>query len=590
MFKPYQFVIHHIWKSGKQWAIIQIVLLGLLAVMPILSFWVIKHMIDSLSTPNRVHFAAFNNELLILAFLLIMQQVFQKGSSFLRAFQANQIQDHFAILIQAQSIALDMAYYDNSEFHNTLHRAQEEAQHRPALILEHSLYLLQHGLSVCAVGGVLFYQYPMSAFLLLATAIPVVLVKIKYAHKLYKTKNENTLRHRQADYLNALLTQSAFAKEVRLYQIGAVLQKHFLTLRKQLFELFLHIYKHQAIASILVHSVESLGFVFVFTVMLREAYYGRASIGTLVMSYQIFQRGQVSLSAFVKSMAQLYQNQLFIKYIYDFLQLEQGQKRQIPFADIPPQIKQLVVRDVSFAYPNTTEYVLKNIHACFQQGQIVAFVGENGSGKTTLAKLLCRLYDVESLTAEQGIFVNSHNIKQFDLMNWQARFSVLFQDFKTYHFSIQDNITLKNWGGASNRAQMQRAAHQASASSFIEALPQQYDTLLDKELGQGVTLSGGQQQKIALARAFYQNTDVIILDEPTSAIDPLTESDIFNRLKQANQNKIAILITHRLYHLKMVDNIFVLSKGKLIESGHHQVLMAAKGHYYNMFNKQQINE
>ncbi|MEY4936219.1 MAG: hypothetical protein RIS64_2578 [Bacteroidota bacterium] len=589
MFKPYQFVLHHIWQTGKQWAMIQIILLLILSVMPIFSFWVIKGLIDRLSTPNQGDFVFFRRELLLLTLLLIIQHVFQKASSFLRAFQSNRIQDHFAALIQVQSMVLDMTYYDNADFHNTLHRAQEEAHQRPALLLEHTLSVLQHGLAVLAVGAVLFYQHPISAVVLVATAIPVVFVKIKYAKKLYKTKTENTLLHRQATYLHSILTQSSFAKEVRLFQIGLPLQKRFLTLRKQLFTLFLHIYKHQTIASIAVHSLESLGFVSILAVMLHEAYTGHASIGALVMSYQVFQRGQVSLRAFLKSMAQLYHNQLFIKYIYDFLQLEPIQKRMTPFALMPPQIEAIHLRNVSFWYPNSTQPVLKNINTCFQRGQIVALVGENGSGKTTLAKLLCRLYDVADSKTGQGIFVGSDNIKQFDLKLWQSRLNVLFQDFKTYHFTVRDNIALKDFDENTNLEQVQNAARQAAAASFIEKLPQKYNNLLDKELGNGATLSGGQRQKIALARAFYETADLIILDEPTSSIDPLTEFDIFNCLKDVNQNKILILITHKLYNLKMVDHILVLSAGQMVESGCHETLMAAKGHYYNMFNKQQVS-
>jgi ATP-binding cassette subfamily B protein len=256
--------------------------------------------------------------------------------------------------------------------------------------------------------------------------------------------------------------------------------------------------------------------------------------------------------------------------------------REKPFADLTGHIASIHFKNIFFKYPNTDRFVLKDINLEVQKGQVIALVGENGSGKTTLIKLLCRLYDA----SEGDILINNTHIKQLDIAEWRHRVSVIFQDFKEYHFTVKDNIRINELGMDADMPRIENAATMTSADKFITQMPNSYETMLGKEFRNGTELSGGQWQKIALSRAFYKDAEVIILDEPTSAIDPLAEYEIFMQLRGMAKDKILILITHRLYNLKMADCIFVMNNGEIIEQGHHEKLMAIKGKYYQMFEKQ----
>jgi ATP-binding cassette, subfamily B, bacterial len=582
MLKPILFTLKNIWQSSHRWTIIQVFLLIVLAVLPLYSYVLIKNIIDNLSQKGISDFSLFTNSLILLGVTLILNNIAQNMSTFVGEIQEQLIQNHFSSIIQAHSIQLDMSYYDNPDYHHSMHRAQAEAAYRPMLILQSILGLMQSSLTVLSVGILLFYQHWAIVLVLLLTAIPAVFVKIRYSKKLYEVQNKSTSLDIKSWYLGWVLTKASYAKEVRLFDFGDILKARYKELRTQLFKAKYHVHWHKAISSTIVNSIETIAFVLAFAYTIYLAFIGLISIGALVMYYQVFQKGQSALQQFLQSLVQLYHNQLFIKNIYEFVHLKSHMERATPFAAPPQLIAEISFENVDFSYPVTTNLVLNNINLNIKKGQVVALVGENGSGKTTFVKLLCRLYDVVS----GRICVNGTNIKQFDIGDWRQRITVIFQDFMKYEFTANENVHISNIHQDIDKAAIVNAAEKTTADVFIKELPLGFDSKLGKEFENGAELSGGQWQKVALARAFYKNADIIILDEPTSAIDPIAEYDIFMQFKEMARDKILILITHRLYNLKMADNIFVFNNGQIIETGKHETLIQQKGKYFQMFEKQ----
>jgi ATP-binding cassette, subfamily B, bacterial len=584
MLKPFFFILSNIWESSKKFAIIQLILLIAIALLPLLSFVLIKNIIDLLATHGGTDFSVFKTTLIVLAAILIINSIAQNMSSFIGEMQEQLITNYFSSKIQAHSVTLDVSYYDNPDFHKTLHRAQEEAAFRPTMILQGVVGLVESSFTVASVGVLLFYQHWAIVLVLLFTAVPAVFVKIHYSRKLFEIQDKNFSIDIKSWYLNWVLTKPSFAKEVRIFNFGKQLRERFKDLRTQLYKARYFVHWHLAISSSIVNIVESIAFLTALSYTIYLASIGTVSIGALVMYYQIFQKGQSSLQVFLRSLVKLYHNQQFIEYIYNFLHIKSNMSRSEPHAAPPPYIEQVSIKNLGFSYPNTEKPALKNVNVTMERGQVIALVGENGSGKTTFIKLLCRLYDIN----KGQILVNGVNIKQYDIGEWRQRITVIFQDFMRYEFSASDNIAISDVHKPLDHDAIKSATEKTTADEFISYLPKGIDTKLGKEYEDGAELSGGQWQKIALARAFYKDADIIVLDEPTSAIDPLSEHEIFSQLKDMAQGKILILITHRLYNLKMADSILVFDKGELLETGSHDELIEQEGKYFQMFEKQMV--
>jgi ATP-binding cassette, subfamily B, bacterial len=582
--QSFRIILAAVWNSSRWWTVSHFIILLLLSALPLVGFVLLKDILDVLTQSNApITLLQLRGPIIALAVVLVLTSLLQNLSAYITEVQEQLIQDYMSGIIQEKSITLDMAYYDNPAFFDTLHRAQEEAAYRPSMILQAMMSLVQSLLSVAAVGVLLAAQHWGIALLLVVTAIPAVLIKIKYSRKLYEVQRNTTRLNRRSWYLSMVLTRSEYAKELRLFEYGAQLRGWFKGVRKQLFDTKRYVQWQRSVASGIVQALEALAFVAALAYAIHLSVIGQLTVGGLILYYQVFQRGQASLQQFLNSLVQLYHNQLFIRNIGDFLDLKPAMNRLQPFEDTPLSIQEILIKNLSFQYPNADKWVLKNIDLNIKKGQVIALVGENGSGKTTLIKLLCRLYDA----TEGSIFINGKDIRHFDTAAWRHRMTVIFQDFTRYHFTVKDNIGIGNIHAIIDDERVRTAAERTTAHQFIQSFPHQYDTVLGKEYAEGGTeLSGGQWQKIALARAFYKDADIIVLDEPTSAIDPLAEHDIFMQFKDMARDKILILITHRLYNLKSADCIFVLDKGSIVESGTHDALLQLRGGYFKMFDKQ----
>jgi ATP-binding cassette subfamily B protein len=497
--------------------------------------------------------------------------------------QSHRVNDVMSDLLQAKSIEMDLGYYEAPQHLDTLKRAQEEATYRPNQVLQKLIEVAQQSISLGAMVVLLLSLHWGIAGILLVAAIPSVLVRVKYANLLFNWNLEKTVIERQTEYINWLLTSVLFAKEVRLFNLGQLFRGRFQLLRRELWQGEISIAAKRSIAGLGAQIISTAMILAAYAFIVTQTLQGVLKIGDLFLYYQAFERGQSSLKGILSSLSGLYEDNLFLTNLYDFLNLKATVAEPVNPQVLPcPMQSGIVFDQVSFRYASSARQSLHNINLRIAPGEVIALVGENGCGKTTLIKLLCRLYDPTS----GSVSIDGIPLTEFKTADLRRQISVIFQDYAQYNLTALENIWLGNIELPQTVESVAAAAHKAGADRVIAGLPQGYETILGAMFEEGEELSIGQWQKIALARAFLCNSQVIVLDEPTSAMDPKAEYDVFQKFRQLITNQTAILISHRLSTVKMADRICVMDKGRIVEQGTHYELMQLNGLYAELFETQ----
>ena len=573
-----------VWKSSKNHTICRLIIILFLAILPLLPLYILKLLLD--------HFAENNDNLnlnylgiLLIGFatVAVSKLILTNINQYVSSLQSDLIQDKMSDILISKAINLDFEYFDSDSYHDTFQRAINIGGKMPLAVFTSFISFLQNLITLIAIGSLLITLHWSIAIILFFIALPVAFIRHKYTEKTIELRIKQTQEERKAGYIKRVLTISEYAKEVRIFDYGKKLLSQFLTLRKRLRKEKRDLYKRQLIGVSFTQSAEAVAIIGALSIIIFKAAEGHTSVGDIALYYTAFQKGQSSINALLKSLVMIHDNKLNIDQIFEFLDLKNNNDLDESLLQKVPTIDSLALHNVSFTYPGTSEQVLTNINMNFERGKIYAFVGENGSGKTTLVKLINRLYKPQS----GKILINNNlDINSFTLSSLREKISVIFQYFSKYNFSIKQNISLSNYNQKVDENKIIRAAQLSKANSFIQRFNEKLETKLGRSFRYGKELSGGQWQKIALARAFYKNADFLILDEPTSFIDPISEDEIFNNLREIGKDKILILITHRIYNLKAVDEIIVMDKGKIVESGNHNNLINKQGLYKRMFEKQ----
>jgi len=579
---------HFVWESGPALTIANVILVFVQGVLPLVGLYLIKLVIDAVAA-GVTDKAAFRDVgfLIVLSGLVVLSElVCASIAGLVSMAHSHAVTDRMHDVLHSKSIELDLEYYESSEYYDTVHRAQQEAPFRPTRILNGALQLGQSAISLMAITILLLsFHWAVPIFLLFA-AIPALVVRFRFAEKTYSWQRERTARERQASYFNSMLTYDVHAKEIRLFDLGSLFVDRFRNLRTQLRQERLGLAKRRSIAELITQSGTTIAVFGLYAFLAYRALQGLMSLGDIVMFYQAVQRGQTYLGQFLGSIAQLYENNLFLCNLYEFLNLERKIVEPVQPKAISRPLRQGIVFDrVSFRYPSGTRRVLEDVSFSIRPGEHIALVGENGAGKTTLIKLLCRLYD----PTEGAITFDGINLRDFSVKDLRREISVVFQDYVRYHLTVRDNIWFGDINLPRNHERIVKAARQAGADELIAGLRNGYDTILGKWFGDGEELSIGEWQKIALARAFLREAQIIVLDEPTSAIDAQAEYEIFEKFHQLAKGRTAILISHRLSTVKMANCIYVLDNGKIVESGSHDELVYRGGKYAHLFEMQAQN-
>ncbi len=581
-----------VWESSAKWTLAGFALLLVQGTIPLLSLYLMKLIVDSVAAGSAASASAqtaqadFGRVLLLIslaAVLALLAAVSRSASSVANEAQVGMVSDHVQDMLHAKSVQVDLEYYENSGYYDSLHRAQQEAPFRPARIVNGLAQLVQSSISLLAVLGLLVSFNWAIAAVLLAAAIPGVFIRLKYADRLYQWQLGATTRERKALYLHWLLTGDGHAKEVRLFALGGLLMDRYHDLRKDLREERLKITYQRSAADLLAQICIVLALFGSFAYIANRAFQGSITLGDLVMYFGAFQQGQGFMQSLLLSLSSLYEDNLFLTSFYEFLDLEPGVKEPSSPRVVPGKIKQgISLEHVSFRYPGSAAMVLDDISLHIPSGQSLALVGENGSGKTTLIKLLCRLYD----PSQGRIALDGIDIREFKTSDLRRLMSVVFQDYVRYNLTAKENIW---FGQADSSAEMDsivRAAKCSGADEVVEALPQGYDTVLGKWFEDGTQLSIGEWQKIALARSFLREAQVIVLDEPTSSLDARAEDEVFARFRELTRGRTSILISHRLSTTRTADHICFLKEGKIAEQGTHEELMDLQGEYAGLYEIQ----
>jgi ATP-binding cassette subfamily B protein len=506
----------------------------------------------------------------------------QRGLSLCQALLRAQLGQRVNVMILEKALTLELRHFEDSEFYDKLTRARREASSRPLSLVMRTFGLGQNVVSLLSYAVLLVRFSPWTMVVLLLAGLPAFIAEAKFsgdAFRLFRWRSPET---RMQIYLETVLAREDHVKEVKLFGLGARLLQRYR-------DIFTRLYGEDRALSI---RRDSWGFALglIGTCALYGAYGWIAlstiraaiTLGQMTMYLLLFRQGQAAVAAILSSVGGMYEDNLYLSTLYEYLETPvappSGQGRRGPLPNDGVRFE-----GVHFTYPGATEPALVDINLHLPPGSSVALVGENGSGKTTLIKLLTRLYQPDA----GRILLDGAPLGEWDEAALRSRIGVIFQDFTRYQMLVGENVGVGDERYFEDEGRWREAAAKGQATDFIERLPGRYQTQLGKWFQNGQELSGGQWQKIALARAFMRTgADILVLDEPTAAMDARAEAEIFEHFRTLARGHITILISHRFSTVRMADQIVVLERGHIIEKGSHEQLMSAGGHYAQLFSLQ----
>ena len=580
-----------VWRAAAGWTTASAVLVLLQAGLPLVQLYLMKLTVDAvtagIAAPDKQVFV--ERVIWLVTFTgaaALAGVVLASAAKVVGQAQGQEVTDHVQDVLHAKSVALDLEYYENAAFYDALHRAQQEAPYRPTRIVNGLVNVAQNGITLVGIAALLLSCHWGIAVVLFAAMIPGVFLRLKYAGRMYRWQRDRSATERRASYLNWLLTSEIHAKEVRLFDLGKLFVGRFRDLRRLLRREKIGFAFKQALSEFVTQAGATIAIFASFGYIAYRTLQGAMTLGDLVMYYQAFQRGQGYLRELLSGLAGLYEDNLFLTNFYEFLDLKPRVLEPRTSVNVPRPMKQgIAFEKVGFHYPGCKDPVLADISLTVPPGEVVALVGENGSGKTTLVKLLCRLYD----PTEGRILIDGIDLRRFRTTALRREIGIIFQDYTHYQMTARENIWMGNVQLPPDHEKIITAARYSGADEIFKGLPRGYETMLGKQFENGTELSIGQWQKVALARAFLRDAQVLVLDEPTSAMDPKAEYEVFSSFRQQLQGRSAILISHRFSTVRMADRIYVLDRGSIIESGGHEDLLKSQGTYAQLFEMQARN-
>jgi ATP-binding cassette subfamily B protein len=577
-------VLHFVWESGPRVVFWNIALRVLVAFLPVGIGIIGRFIIDGVNSirlhrPLPQHFWWLVAAEMALA---VLTGILSRAVDYFDNLLADRYTHHVSVEVMRKAAALDLTVYEDPVFYDRLERARVQATDRLAMIQQMGR-LIQQAVTALAFSAVLVRYSPFLLLLLVAGIIPAFLGESHFAFLSYAKNFRQTPRRRQMDYLRQVGGSKEAAKELKLFNLSDYLTRRFTTLSQSIYEENVALNRRRLFWGGLLAILGQLGYYGAYALSIYRTIQGSYSVGDLTLITTAIMQSMANIQQAFSTASGVADQALFLTDLVAFFEMKPQVRSKIGGLQAPhPAVRGFEFRDVSFVYPGTTRRILSDFNFTLCPGERVALIGENGQGKTTMVKLITRLYD----PTEGQILLDGVDLREYDLAALHSEIGVIFQDFMRYEMTARENIAVGHVEVRHTQEEIEFAAEKSLAAGVIATLSGGYDQMLGRRFEGGVDLSGGEWQKLALARAYLRDAQLLILDEPTAALDARSEFEVFQRFAELTHGKMALLISHRFSTVRMADRIVVLEAGRLVEEGSHNSLVALGGRYASMFEMQ----
>lgn len=594
-FMRFSYILGLVWKTGK-WILFAMSFIALFqGLVPVLSSVLSKNIINSLQisvvNPAESSDGFFSSDIFFFLcfffFVQVLSRVVGTISGSVNRIAGEKVVKQVKTMIMEKSKEIDLASFDQVRFYEKLENANREAGNRPIQILSQIFSIISTIIQLVSYIAIMASAPNLwwSVFVIAAVSIPSALINFVYRRKNFSYVFRRSKDRRQMNYFSDILVNKDLVKEIRMFDLGDEFSNRYQTVFNGYYKGLVQLIRDESIWHTVIAVVTSVSNLALYVFIAVKVFTGVILIGDYTLYTGAITSIANCIAALINNSATIYEGTLFIDNLIAFMK---EKPTVVPAKEIPEKVSHnaphtIEFKHVSFKYPDTDRFVLKDINLLFRPGETVVLVGLNGAGKTTLIKLLTRLYD----PTEGEILLDGKNLKDYDVKDLYKMFGIIFQDFGKYAVTAGENIHFGEISKEYVLSEIQNAAEKSNASDYIEKLPLGYDTPLMRFFEpEGLELSIGQWQKLAIARAFYSSCDVLILDEPTASLDPMAEQEIFNQFDRLREDKTTVFVSHRLSSATVASLIVVLENGQVAELGNHQELMAKRGKYYELFSTQ----
>jgi ATP-binding cassette subfamily B protein len=577
-------VLHFVWESGPAVVSWNIAIRIVVAALPVAIGIVGRFIIDGVNSirlhkPLPQHFWWLVGAEMALA---VLSGVLSRAVDYFDNLLADRYTHHVSVEVMRKAASLDVTVYEDPVFYDRLERARVQATDRLAMIQQMGR-LIQLTVTAIAFSAVLVRYSPFLLLLLVAGIIPAFLGESHFAFLTYAKNFHQTPWRREMDYLRQVGGSKEAAKELKLFNLSSYLTERFTGLSKRIYEENVALNHRRLFWGGLLAIVGQLGYYGAYAFSIYRTIQGRYSVGDLTLITTAIMQSMASIQQAFSTASGVADQALFLTDLIAFFEMKPRVESKVDGIRVPhPVVRGFEFRNVSFAYPGTNRRVLSDFNFTLRPDERVALIGENGQGKTTMVKLITRLYD----PTEGQILLDGVDLREYDLAALHSEIGVIFQDFMRYEMTARENIAVGRIEVPHSQEEIEYAADKSLAAGVVATLERGYDQMLGRRFEGGVDLSGGEWQKMALARAYLRDAQLLILDEPTAALDARSEFEVFERFAELTYGKMALLISHRFSTVRMADRIVVLEGGRLVEEGSHDKLVALGGRYAAMFEMQ----
>jgi ATP-binding cassette subfamily B protein len=556
-----------------------------LSLMPVLSLWFLKKLMDRVAEAANFRDPAIWYWFGLFLIAQVILILLHNWSAYLQQKQQGKLSAEISAMVAGKASSIEYAYFENPTFYDAMYMAQQQSLYLPGQLIQLAQSFFQHFFMVVSLSVFLFQLHWSVPAILLSMGIPLALSRVFFGRKLLALEKSLAPDMRRVHDFFQYLTTHFYAKEIRIFGTAGFFGRKYRALQEDALQ------KRNQLQHL---QLKKTGLLSLFEVVLSALFYmvlifrtigGFITIGGLIVYLQAFQRLQSAITSMYRSATGVIQHQLYLNELFQFLHLPSWNEKREVIGKISRQAERLYRVEaikLSFGYPGTVERVIKDLSLSVSRGELVAVVGQNGSGKSTLLKLLCGLYEPDS---KGSLTFDGQDCIDLDDSFFSSKVSAVFQDFGKYYLTVGENVAIGQ--EQSNPERLYESLRDATADTVWKSLPQKTNTLLGRTYMLGHELSGGQWQKIALARALYKQAPLLLLDEPTGSVDATSERIFMDHLQATKQGRITVLVTHRLQNLKNVDRIYVLDEGVLVEAGKFDELIALDGHFRKLYSAQQ---